>query len=272
MAEQSRLGLAALLGLALALLLTMVARDSLRLVGGSFPGFLVWDNGMLVSFHTATWTGAQAGLPLNGGRVVAVEGRPFRSGRDLLATAAAKAPGTPIVYRVLQAGAERDFAVETMRLSLGQYLRTAGTYLVNAAFCFAIAVIALVLRPGHPPARALAVAMLNLGLLLVLAVDFLTTYRFVGVCQLVEASMPAAIATLAIVFPVERVRQPGRRRLVLGLFLAAMSVGVVNAVFFYERPEAARQAWRLANALTAVTGIALLASFLHALLRAKVVE
>ena len=70
MAGQSRLGLAALLALALALLLTMVARDSLRLVGGSFPGFLVWDNGTLVSFHTATWTGAQAGLPLNGGRVV----------------------------------------------------------------------------------------------------------------------------------------------------------------------------------------------------------
>lgn len=272
LATRTRLGLTGVLGLALFLLLSVITVDSLRLVGESFPGFLVWDNGTLVAFHTQEWTGPEAGLPLNGGRIVAVEGRPFVDGRDLLAVAAARPPGTPIAYRVLVAAGERDFEVRTMRLSWSQYLVTVGNYLVNAAFCFVIAVIALALRPDHAPARALAVSMLNLGLLLVLAVDFLVSYRFVLLCQLAEATMPAAIVSLAVVFPVERIGARRRRFAIPLLFLAAMSVGVVNAVFFYDRPEVARGAWRLANVLTAATGIALLAIFLHALLNARRAE
>jgi len=272
MKNRSGLRVAALLALPLVVLFAVVAGDSLRLVGEGFPGFLVWDNGTLVSFHTESWTGARAGLPLNGGRVVAVDGRPFRDGRALLENAAAAAPGTPIAYRVAYQGGERDYSVPTMRLTWSQYLRTFGNYLLNAAFCFAIAVIALLLRFDHAPARALAVAMVNLGLLLVLAVDFLVTYRFVAVCQMVEATMPAAIATLAVVFPVERIPRTARFRFLPLLFLAAMSIGVFNAAWFYERPDDARQAWRLVNVLTAVAGFGLLASFSHALLRAGNVE
>ncbi len=258
-----------LLGLILAALLGLVVRDSFRLVGDAFPGFLVWDNGTLVAFHTESWTGARAGLPLNGGRVISVDGRAFSGGRDLLETAASRPPGEPISYGILRGGIVREVEVPTMRLSRDEYLQTFGNYLFNAAFCFSIGVIALALRPDHPPARALALAIINLGLLLTLAIDFLATYRFVVLCQLVEAAMPAAAVALLFVFPVERVHVTTRRWLVPGVFLAAMSVGAVNAFFFYDHPDTARQAWRLANGLTAASGIALLAGFSHALLRAK---
>jgi signal transduction histidine kinase len=267
--EWSRVGVVAVLGIALATLLALVLSDSLRLVGEAFPGFLVWDNGTLVSFHTESWTGARAGLPLNGGRIVTVDGSPFSGGRDLLAVAAARPPGTGVSYGILHEGTVREFEVPTMRLSLVQYLQTFGNYLANATFCFIIGLIALALRPDHPPARALALAIVNLGLLLTLAVDFIATYRFVVLCQLVESAMPAATVAMLFVFPVERLSLARRRWLVPGLFLAAMSVGAVNAFYFYDDPDAARQAWGLANALTAAAGIALVGSFSHALLRAK---
>ncbi len=272
LAARARLGLAVALGIALALLLSVITADSLRLVGEPFPGFVVWDNGMLVSFHTPGWTGAVAGLPLNGGRVIAIDGRPFVDGRDLLATAAARPPGTSITYRIVGPDGERDFVVPTMRLSWSQYLLTVGNYLVNAAFCFVVAVIALALRPDHPPARALFLSMLNLGLLLALAVDYLMSYRFVAFCQLVEATVPAATLSLALVFPVERMVASRRKIAVPLLFLAALSVGIVNAAFFYERPDVARDAWRIANVLTAAAGGALLVSFSHALLKASAAE
>jgi signal transduction histidine kinase len=267
--EWSRTAFVGLLGVSLAVLLGLVARDSSRLVGETFPGFLVWDNGTLVSFHTESWTGAQAGLPLNGGRVISVDGQPFSGGRDLLATAASMPAGALISYQILQRESVREFEVATMRLSWGQYLQTFGNYLFNGTFCFIIGLIALALRPDHPPARAFALAIVNLGLLLTLAVDFLATYRFVVFCQLVEATMPAAVVAMLLVFPVERVPLATRWWLVTGLFLATMSVGAVNAFFFYADPETARQAWRLANGLTAASGIALVAVFSHALLRAN---
>jgi signal transduction histidine kinase len=260
------------LGSGLALLMALVISDSSRLVNASFPGFLVWDNGTLVSFHTETWTGSRAGLPLNGGRVLEFDGRPFRGGKDLLAAVAPKPPGTEIEYRVVHRGIEQVFRVPTMRLSPVQYLQTFGNYLFNAAVCFIIAIVALALRLDRPPARALALGLLNLGLLLILAIDYLVAYRFVVACQLFEATLPATVLALTLVFPLERVEWRTRRWLLTGALAFVTTVGGVNAFFFYESPDVARQAWKLANALTAASGIGLLASLVHALLRAESVQ
>src|SRR5262247_1707418 len=84
---------AALAGLAACALLAVVGWDSVHLVGRTFPGFLVWDNGVLASFHRQDWTGARAGLPGNG-RLVEVEGQRFAGGAKLLALAARAPEGT----------------------------------------------------------------------------------------------------------------------------------------------------------------------------------
>ena len=99
------------LGLVLALLSAWVVRDSTRLVGRAFPGFLLWDNGTQVALHTASWTGAAAGLPLNGGRVLAFDGEPLRDARALFDAVAAQGAGVNHSYLVRAGGDERSFRV-----------------------------------------------------------------------------------------------------------------------------------------------------------------
>ena len=36
--------------------------DSLRMIGEPFPGFFVWDNGVLPALHRTQWTGPQLSL------------------------------------------------------------------------------------------------------------------------------------------------------------------------------------------------------------------
>ena len=103
-----RAGVPLAIGFVVFSLLAVVVHDSVRLVGQTFPGFLTWDNGILVAFHDETWSGARAGLPVNGGRVVAMDGEPLESGRQLLDTAAALPRGALISYRVAMAGDEAD--------------------------------------------------------------------------------------------------------------------------------------------------------------------
>ncbi len=259
----------AALALALLGLLGVVGADSVRKVGEPFPGFFVWNNGFLVSFHSADWTGARAGLPLNGGRITAFESKPFRDGRSVY-TRVREAPlGSPLAFRVLDHDGEREFQVETMRLDWVGWGLTFGNYLANALFCFAIAVVALALRPDSLAARALAVAMIALGVVLALAVDLVATYRFVPAYLISEALVPASVAAFALHFPRERLA-PRARAIALAVTAAlALGMGVANAASFYSHPELARSLTSSAYAATALAALGMLASFGHATFRGR---
>ena len=257
----------AALALACAALAALVAADSLRLVGRPFPGFLVWDNGTLVALHTAEWTGPRAGLPLNGGRVVAVDGAPFAGGRALLERVAAAGPGALHELRVRSRGEERSVRVASMRFGWGDWFATFGNYLFNSLFFFAIGLVALALRPDLAAARALATSMLLFGLLMVLAIDFVSAWRLVPLCQLVEAATPAAFAGLALVFPVERLDRALRRRVTAALWVGFLAVGAANAWLFRREPELARDLTSAVYLSIAAVAIAMLASLAHALRR-----
>ncbi len=168
-----------------------VGSGSIGMIGKGFPGFFLWDNGSLVSFHRADWTGPGAGLPLNGGRVVGFEGGAFDGGDAILDRAAAVPVGTPLRYEVLHEGVRRDFVVPTMQLGGADWFLTFGNYLLNAVFCFAIAVLALALRPELPASRALATVMVLLGTVLVLSLDLFTTYALAPGYFLAQALTPA---------------------------------------------------------------------------------
>jgi len=260
------------LGLALALLTAWVARDSLRLVGRPFPGFLLWDNGTLVALHTSTWTGAQAGLPLNGGRVLEFDGAPFLSGRALFDAVAAGGTGASHVYVVRVGGGERRFEVPAMPMGWRDWLATFGNYLFNSLFFFAIALLALYLRPDLPAARALAASMLAIGLLMVLAIDFVGSWRLVSWCQLVEAAAPAALASLGLVFPVERLGARTRRGVLAALWAGFLSLGAASVALFRRDPELARLLTSGVYLSIAAISMAMLLSLGHAMRRAPEVR
>lgn len=260
------------LGLVLALLSAWVVRDSTRLVGRAFPGFLLWDNGTLVALHTASWTGAAAGLPLNGGRVLAFDGEPLRDARALFDAVAAQGAGVSHSYLVRAGGDERSFRVPAMQMSWRDWLATFGNYLFNSLFFFAIALLALYLRPDLPAARALAASMLCIGLLMVLAIDFVGSWRFVPWCQVVEAAAPAALASLGLVFPVERLGARARRTLRWALAAGFLALGIANVALFRRDPELARSLTSAVYLSIAAIAIAMLASLGQAMRRAPEVR
>ncbi|MGI9432555.1 MAG: ATP-binding protein [Myxococcota bacterium] len=246
-------------------LCVLVVSDSARLVGDTFPGFLVWDNGTLVALHTEGWSGVQAGLPLNGGRVVEVDGEAFAGGAALLDRARSLEPGQSIEYRVRSGEGEAHYEVPVIAMSWPDWFATFGNYVLNAICFFAIALIALYLRPDLRAARALAVSMSLFGLLMILAVDFVSTYRFLLFTQLVEALTPAAFGILGLVFPVERLRGGRFRLAAAGLIGVGVVLGIANAGWFRTNPELARTLTSTAYLAIAVVALAMLASFAHAL-------
>jgi signal transduction histidine kinase len=260
---------AALLLLALC---ALIVRDSSLLVGQTFPGFLVWDNGVLVALHTESWTGAQAGLPLNGGRLVAIDGEPFESGRALIERARGLEPGASLRYRVISGETENLFDVPVMEMGWRDWLATFGNYVLNGICFFGIALVALYLRPDLLAARALAASMLLFGLLMILAVDFVCTYRFVVWTLVIEAMTPAAFATLGLVFPVERLRRPALRIAATLLFAAGAALGLAKVWWFGHEPELARGLAAASYLAVAAVAMAMLVSFAHALRRARAVE
>ncbi len=251
-------------GLAAVALLAVVGIESAQLVGRSFPGFLVWDNGVLAAFHRQDWTGARAGLP-GSGRVVRVDGRPFPGGAELLAIAAAQPEGSALRYAVSSSAGERQVVVATMRFGWIDYLSTSGIYLGASALLFLVAWVAILLRPDHGAARAVALAAGNLGLVLALSVDFLCSYRFTWLYPVAEALLPGPLAWFAVSFrtagspsvPIGR----GQRRVLAAGFCALLVLGVTQAVLFRANPALHFRITEVIYLLIAAVLLGVLASF-----------
>lgn len=217
-------------------LLVIVVSDSSRIVGKSFPGFLIWDNGMLVAFHSADWTGIQAGLPTHG-RILSVDGEPFSNRVALMETASRFSVGTPIRYSVLQRDSIFEVAVPTMNFRWSNYLETFGVYVFGGAICVMTALAVLYLKRDTPDAKALSAMLFVIGGVLLLAVDFFGTSRFGRVLPLLEAMTPVAILGFIVVFPSQRLNDKLTRILVTTGFATSVVYGIIAASRFYSDPE-----------------------------------
>jgi signal transduction histidine kinase len=252
-----------------AALVLFVLAGSLARVGGTFPGFLVLDNGIIAAVYGSDWTGPAAGLPFDGAVVAESAGQPFAGGRALLDQVAVRAPGEVIDYRVRRGGETATFSVPSMRLGARDHAVTFGAYLAIAAVLLTVGGLALGLRPDLPAARALFWAFGSLGALFALAVDHLTSYRLIAAYHVVEALAPAAILNLALVFPRARIEDRRRRVVVAGVALLFLGAASVGSAFFHERPDLA---WRLDGAfylLMAIVGMAMIGSFAESFARGR---
>jgi len=236
-------------------LLVLALQGSAALIGRGFPGFVVWDNGVLVSFHRPTWTGPQAELPFRSGIIVAVDGKPFSGASALREHAARLGPGVEVTYGIREGSGTREISVPTMLFRVDDFVPTFGNYLLGALALLAIGALALGLRPDLAAARGLAVAAGATGALLALVVDYLTAQRFVAATQFMEVLTPVAIVGFALVFPEERLSRTARRRLLISLAVPLFAWGALTRLTFYSSPETAR-------ALVLVTYLVLVAAVL----------
>ena len=218
----------------------VVISDSLAGVGNVFPGFLTWDNGMLLAFHESDWTGVQAGVP-SYGRVLAIDGESWASRADLLNRVRGAGAGNTVSYEVLARGEIVTVEVRAMVFGLEEYFATFGVYAIGTLICWLTALAVIYLQPIRSDAVSLAVMLFVVGFCLLLAIDEIATTRFGGALFVAEPLTATAIISLIGWFPRKRSRSllPG---LVAGLgMLASLIHGLAAIHYFHSEPEFSRR-------------------------------
>ena len=245
------------------------AWSSARLIGEPFPGFFYWSNGYLVALHASDWSGPEAELPLNGGRLVAVDGAPF-AGADAVARALRAEPiGASHRYTVRFEGREREFQVPSARFGALDHALSLGIYWISALSFFAIACIALLLKPNEPGPVALALACAGIGFQICFAIDYVTAHRVVPLYLAAEALTPALTFNFALNFPLRRFPRPLVYGAIAALAALGLALGALNYRGFHSDPERSRAITQILGTLLGAGGIAAGLSFLHAFFRAR---
>jgi two-component system, NtrC family, sensor histidine kinase HydH len=220
----------AAVGLATTLLGAVATFGSLQHVGRTFPGFVVWNNLVVVALGRPDWTGVAAPVPYRD-RVTAVDAVPVRTRADVERVVGSAPPGTPHDYDFAGRGGATRRTIAAMRLKFHDWAATMGVYVLNGAAFLAAALAAFYLKPESIQSRALLAFGAIWGLALLLAVDAFTAGWLEPLGLVLESLTPAAVLHLACTFPELRIRST--RPLAL-LYLAGLTVGLVQVWAFWR--------------------------------------
>jgi signal transduction histidine kinase len=206
----------------------VVVGGSLGRIGRTFPGFVVWENLVVVALGRATWTGLEARVPFRS-VLTTIDGREVADRRELLRIVEATPPGTPHAYEFTTAGGSVRREVASMRFGRGDWLATMGVYAWTGLVFLLTGLAVFYLKPELPQSRAVLAFGLVWGATLLLAIDLFTTGWLDRLYFVCEALSVAAGVHLALRFPEDRLRRPAL--LALG-YAAALAVGLVQSWAF----------------------------------------
>src|SRR5262245_46925828 len=111
------------MALAAATLVAVVTVDSLRTIGRTFPGFVVWDDLVVVALGRPEWTGMAAKVPFRS-IVTTVDGQQVSRRPELQAVVAASPPGTLHAYGFRNRDGLQRRSIASMRFGRGDWLAT----------------------------------------------------------------------------------------------------------------------------------------------------
>jgi class 3 adenylate cyclase len=169
-----------------------------------FAGFLVNERLVLGNIGQYHWTGTAAGLKWPD-KVVAADGRPITSMRDLQELARSAPIGTPITYTIERDGEMRSATVPTMLFGWGDLFMTFGVTFLAGLIYLLIGVAVFLLKPDTKVSWAFLAACMFLSLFAITSFDIQSTHAgFIRIYLLVNALWPAAFVHLALVFPARR--------------------------------------------------------------------
>jgi class 3 adenylate cyclase len=172
-----------------------------RWVDRPFPGFLVNERMIPGNVGRYEWTGTQAGLRYPD-RIVAANGRPVRSMKELDAIIAEAPPRTPITYLVERDGRLVRVTVRTMRFTWADLVMTFGVTFLSGLLYLSLGVIVFLLKPDTRVSWVFLVMSACLGLYSITAFDVQSTHvGFIRLYLLVLALLPAALTHLSLIFP-----------------------------------------------------------------------
>lgn len=227
---------------------------SLSAIGRVFPGFVVWDDLVVVALGRPGWTGMRADVPFRT-RVAGVDDVPVANRSELSGLVSTAPAGTPHRYAFDDGEHVVERTVASMRFRPSDWLATMGVYVLNGTAFLLTGLAVFWLKPESKQSRAVLAFGWVWGLTLLLAVDLFTAGRLQDLYFLFEAAAPAAALHVALRFP------EGERggRLIAGAYAIAVVVGLVQAWAFhhsYRLLIAVNDAVYLALALAGVLSMA----------------
>ncbi|MEO6027454.1 MAG: ATP-binding protein [Candidatus Binatia bacterium] len=195
-------------GALLALLVSVVAWNSTRWIGATFPGFFMMANRVVPSIALPDWEAARSET-LFQHEVLAIDDRPIATTAEAYERVAARPPGTPHQY-LLRApdGATATITTPARRFSGFEYALLFGAYLSTGIAFFLTGLIVLWLKRS-PASVALFVQSLTTGIFIVTAADLYGPHWFFRLHVVAESMLAAGFIHLALVFPTDRL---GARR------------------------------------------------------------
>ncbi len=177
--------------------------NALAWVERPFPGFLVLENGIVVSIGRAEWTHTRyRSLPF--ARVLAVDGRPVAGGREVQAYVRAVGPGKRIAYTFRQGRDIFRLALRTRPFGKADFAELFAPMLGVGLLMVLVSGGVVARRPGAAETRALFLVCIAIGLLLITGPDAYGPYWFPTVAFAAMCALPPAALHLALTYPQRR--------------------------------------------------------------------
>ena len=177
--------------------------NALAWLGRPFPGFLVLENGIVVSIGRTEWANVRyRNLPF--ARVIALDEQPVTSGREVRAYVEKVGPGRSVTYTFRQGTNIFRLALRVRPFTQGDFFELFAPFLGVGLLMVVASAAVVALRPGAAHARALFAVCLAVGLILITSPDMYSPYRFALVAFLATCLLPPACVHLALTFPQPR--------------------------------------------------------------------
>lgn len=174
--------------------------NALAWINRPFPGFLVLENGIVVSIGRSDWIPPER-RRAQWTRVIAVDGHPVSGGREINAYVSAADVGRPITYTFRGGSDIFRLALEVRAFRMADFLDLFAPLLGVGLVMVCGGAVTLVRRPGAPEARALFAMCLSLGLALITGPDQYSPYTFSPLFFLSLSALPPSITLFALTYP-----------------------------------------------------------------------
>lgn len=174
---------------------------SIQWVDRPFAGALINERMVVGNIGRYSWTGIEAGLKYPD-KVIAVNGHPVRSMKELDTFIHPALPGHPMTYLIERDGQRFPMMAATMRFTWLDLLLTFGLMALAGLIYVSIGVVVFLLKPATRASWAFLLVSFFLGIYGISAFDLLATHMgFVRMHLTALAFFAAGLFHLSFVFP-----------------------------------------------------------------------
>jgi hypothetical protein len=218
--------------LGLAALGLLIAVESTRWAGTSFPGFLLMPNRVVPSIGLPGWSGVDEGRPLYQHVVLAIDDVPTKGSATVYDSVALRGPGSLVRYQVVRQGTVETRTFPVLTFGWSTHLTIFGAYLLTGLAYVLLAAVAGARWTARPLFPALTVFSWLVATFALTAIDLYGAGRLFRLHAFAEAMLPAVAIHLALVCPRDHL---GRRTGILPLLYGSgLALAITYQLFLYE--------------------------------------